>query len=103
MKGEHVEVGLVVIAGCYFIFFAHILHMFWGNLLRTYFGLGIVGVRGWVWGVWIWVGWMGKAWWESGWDGMMEWEKGREGKEECYLGSVCSLTHSISLSIDYSR
>lgn len=84
------------------------LHMFWGNLLRTYFGLGIVGVKRMdgVWGVWIWiwVGWMERR--GGSLDGMGREDgmgkgkgKGREGKEECYVGSVCSVAHSLAQSI----
>lgn len=37
--GVHVEVGLVVIAGCYFLllFCAH-TPLFWDNVMRTYLG-----------------------------------------------------------------
>lgn len=67
------EVGLVVIAGCYLFFFcAHILHMFLGYMLRICQRFGIVGVKrvdlgcmdtgGLVRVVGVWMGWDGMGW-----------------------------------------
>jgi hypothetical protein len=76
---QHVEMGLVVVGGC-FASFAHILHMFLGDLLPHHFRIGVfMGVNR--------VGLgcmdMGGWWWESGreWDGGKDWEKGMGTKE----------------------
>lgn len=99
MKGQHVEVGLVVIAGCYFFFCAHTTYalgqsaayIFWfGYCGSKRMGLGCMDMdMGWLDGegaVGVWMGWedgMGKG-------------KGREGG---VLYGLSLLTHSLTRSV----